>query len=215
MNDLKFALRQLLKNPGFTAVAVLTLALGIGANTALFSVVNGVLLKSLPYPEPGQLVFIYQKTSQFQREGDTYPNFLDWQKDNRSFVAIAAYREQDFNLTGAGEPERLRGQMLSAGFFAMRGIKPLLGRALRPEEDRVGATPVALLADGLWRRRFDSSPHVLGQHLMMNGTAYMIVGVVPGRSVLYKPADVFVPIGQWNDPTFRDRRVSMGMYVIG
>jgi predicted permease len=213
--DGRYGLRQLRRNPGFSAVAILTLALGIGANTALFSVVNSVLLNPLPYPHPGQLVAVYQRTPQFQKAGDTYPNFLDWKKDNRSFAAIGAYREQDFNLTSASEPERLRGQMISADFLSLLAIRPLLGRTFRPEEDQVGASPVALLGDGFWTRKFGSSPQVLNQSLTINGTAYLIVGVVPGRSPLYRTSDVFVPIGQWDDPTFRDRRVSMGMHVVG
>ena len=213
--DLRYGLRILRKSPGFTAVAVLTLALGIGINTALFTIVNSVVLNPLPYPQPSRLVSIYQRTAQFQTAGDTYPNFLDWEKENRSFDALAAYSEHDFNLTGVGEPEKLRGQMVSAGFFSMLGVKPLLGRTFRPEEDQLGASPVVLLADGLWKRRFASSPHILGQSLTMYGKAYTIVGVVPGRAPFYKPSDVFVPIGTWDDPGFHDRRMSMGMSVIG
>src|SRR2546429_3667345 len=140
--DLHFGLRMLRKSPGFAAIAILTLALGIGINTALFTIVNSVVLNPLPYPQPSRLVSIYQRTAQFQTAGDTYPNFLDWEKENRSFDALAAYSEHDFNLTGVGEPEKLRGQMVSAGFFSMLGVKPLLGRTFRPEEDQLGANPV-------------------------------------------------------------------------
>jgi predicted permease len=206
---------MLTKNPAFTLVAVLTLALGIGATTALVSVVNAVLLDPLPYPHPNQLVSLYTKTPQLQWNSTTYLNFLDWQQDNRTFEAIAAYRDEDFNLTGAGEPERLRGHMVSAGFFPMLGVNPVLGRAFRPEEDRAGASPVVLLGDGMWKRRFGSSADVLGKTLTLDGTVYAIIGVVPGRSPMMSPSDIFVPIGQWTDPTFRDRRVSMGMNVVG
>ena len=180
--DLRFGLRMLRKNPGFTAVAIITLTMGIGVNTALFTIVNSVVLNPLPYPQPSRLVSIYQRTAQFQTAGDTYPNFLDWEKENRSFDVLAAYSEHDFNLTGVGEPEKLRGQMVSAGFFSMLGVKPLLGRTFRPEEDQLGASPVVLLADGLWKRRFASSPDILGQSLTMYGKAYTIVGVMPGRA---------------------------------
>ncbi len=213
--DLRFALRMLFKNPGFTAVAIVTLTLGIGVNTALFTIVNSVVLNPLPYMQPSRLVSIYQRTVQFQTAGDTYPNFLDWEKENRSFDVLAAYSERDFNLTGMGEPEKLLGQMISAGFLSMLGVKPLLGRTFRPEEDQLGASPVVLLADGLWRRRFASSPHILSQSLTMNGKAYTVVGVVPGRAPFYKPSDAFIPIGTWDDPGFHDRRMSMGMSVIG
>ena len=114
-----------------------------------------------------------------------------------------------------GEPEKLRGQMISAGFFSMLGVRPLLGRTFRPEEDRLGANGVVLLAEGLWKRRFASSPDVLGYTLNLYGKAYTVVGVVPGDAPFFRPTDVFVPIGAWDDPTFRDRRVGVGMSVIG
>src|SRR5947207_6209107 len=132
--DMRYGLRMLAKNPGFMAIAVLTMALGIGANTALFSVVNGVLLNPLPYPQPDQLITIYGKTAQFSQSSVAYLNFLDWQKDNRSFTAMAAYRGDDFNLTGQGEPERLRGDMISADFFRILDIKPVIGRTFQPQE---------------------------------------------------------------------------------
>ena len=206
---------MLRKSPGFTSVAVLTLALGIGVNTSLFTVVNGVLISHLPYPQPNQLVAIYQRTAQFQTSGATYPNFLDWQKENRSFSLLGAYTEHDFNLTGLGEAEKLRGQMISAGFFSMLGVKPLLGRTFRPEEDRLGANAVVLLDEGLWKHRFASSPDILGKNLTLYGKAYTIVGVVPGDAPFFKPTDIFVPIGAWDDPTLHDRRVSVDMSVIG
>jgi MacB-like periplasmic core domain len=162
VQDLRFGLRMLRKSLGFTVVALLTLALGIGANTALFTIVNSVLLNPLPYPQPNQLVAIYQKTAQFQAAGVTYPNFLDWQKQNRSFSLLGTYTEHDFNLTGAVEPEKLRSQMISACFFSLLGVKPLLGRTFRPEEDRPGGNDVVLLAEGLWKRRFASSPRHSG-----------------------------------------------------
>ena len=216
--DARYALRILSKKPGFTAIAVLTLALGIGANTALFSVVNGVVLDPLPFPNSRQLVAVYWKTAQFETASLTYPNFLDWRKDNRTFEAMAAYREQDYSLTGAGEPERLHGQMISAEFFPLLGINPLLGRTFRPEEDQVGAAPVALLSEGLWKGRFGSSPDVVGKSMTLTGVSYTIVGVVPGRLPMFDPThpmDVFVPIGQWNDPTFRNRRIGMGTQGVG
>ncbi len=147
--DVKYAIRILAKSPGFTAIAILTLALGIGANTALFSVVNGVLLNPLPFPNPHELITVYSKTPTFQESSVTYLNFLDWQKDNGSFSALCAYRQDDYNLTGAGEPERMHGRMISADFFPVLQIKPVLGRAFRPEEDQAGAVPVALISDGV------------------------------------------------------------------
>ena len=141
--DIRFAVRVLRHNRGFAGVAVLTLALGIGANTALFSVVNGVLLNPLPFPDPDALVALYAKTSTFSQSSISYPNFEDWQRQNRSFAHLAAFRADDYNLTGSGEPERLHAHMVSADFFKAYGIAPVAGREFRPEEDRIGAEPVA------------------------------------------------------------------------
>jgi predicted permease len=213
--DIRFGARVLWKNLGFTLVAVLTLALGIGANTALFSVVNGVLLNPLPFANPDELVAVYTKTATFQQSSISYPNFLDWQKDNHSFAPLSAFRSDDFNLTGAGEPERVHTHMISAEFFPALGIPPILGRTFRPEEDKAGAGPVAILSDGLWKRKFGSAQEVLGKNITLNGKAYTIVGVAPGHITGLSNTDIFVPIGQWNDPTFLDRRISMGMNSIG
>jgi len=213
--DVRYGLRVLAKNPGFTAIAVLTLALGIGANTALFSVVNGVLLNPLPFPSPDELVAVYTKSPTFQESSISYPNFLDWQKDTQSFASLCAFRSDDFNMTGAGEPERVHTHMISAEFFTALGMQPLLGRAFRPEEDKAGAGPVAILSDGLWNRKFGSAQDVLGKNITLNGKAYTIIGVAPGHITGLSNTDIFVPIGQWNDPTFRDRRISMGMNSIG
>ena len=213
--DVRYGLRVFWKNPGFSAVAVLTLALGIGANSALFSVVNGVLLNPLPFPNPNELVAAYSRTGTFQESSISYPNFLDWQKENHCFAYLGALRSDDFNMTGVGEPERLHAHMISAEFFPALGFKPLLGRNFRPEEDVPGAGPVAILGDGVWKRKFGSSPEVLGKSITLNGKVYTVIGVAPGRITGLSQSDIFVPIGQWNDPTFRDRRIGMGMTAIG
>lgn len=213
--DVKFGLRVLLKNPGFTAIAVLTLALGIGANTALFSVVNGVLLSPLPFSNPEQLVAVYGKTPNFEESSVTYLNFLDWQKQNHSFSYLGAFRSDDYNLTGAGEPERLHGHMISSDFFPAYGIAPILGRNIRPEEDQAGGTPVAVIGDGLWKRKFGSAQDVVGKSITLNGKSYTVVGVAPSFITGLSPSDVFVPIGQWTDTTFRNRAIGMGTNGIG
>ena len=213
--DVRYGLRVFRKNPGFSAVAVLTLALGIGANSALFSVVNGVLLNPLPFSNPDELVAVYSRTGTFQESSISYPNFLDWQKDNHSFSFLGAVRSDDFNMTSVGEPERLHAHMISAEFLPALGLKPLLGRNFRPEEDVAGAGPVAILGDGIWKRKFGSSPEVLGRSITLNGKVYTVIGVATGRITGFSPTDIFVPIGQWNDPTFRDRRIGMGMTAIG
>src|SRR5438876_4672650 len=213
--DVRYGLRVLGKNPGFTAIAILTLALGIGANTALFSVVNGVLLNPLPFVNPDELVAVYSKTGTFQESSISYPNFLDWQKDNHSFAALSAFRSDDYNMVGAGEPERVHIHMISAEFFPALGLQPILGRTFSPEEDQAGAGPVTILGDGLWKRKFGLSLDVLGKSITLNGKSYTIIGVAQGRITGLSPTDLYIPIGQWTDPTFRDRRISMGMNSIG
>src|SRR6266851_3863296 len=143
--DLRYAIRMLLKSPGFAAIAVLTLALGIGANTALFSVVNGVLLNPLPYPHSEQLVAVYEKTPGVDQGPVVYLNFLDWQRDTQTFSSMAIYRNQDYNVTGATKAERLSGYMVSGAFFSTLGVQPVLGRAFRDDDDQVGAAPVVIL----------------------------------------------------------------------
>ncbi len=214
-HDITYELRVLGKNAGFAAIAILTLALGIGANTTLFSVVNGVLLNPLPFTDSDKLLSVYTSTNNFDRSSVSYPNFLDWQKDNHSFTALAAYRGDDFNMTGSGEPERLHGRMISAEFFPTLGVQPLAGRYFRPEEDLPGAGPVAMLGDEFWRRRFGSASDIVGKSITLNGKSYTVVGIAPQRLPMTAPSDLYVPIGQWNDPTFRNRHVSMGMRVVG
>jgi predicted permease len=212
--DVRYGIRMLAKTPGFTLIAILTLTLGIGANTALFSVVNGVLLNPLPYPQPERLMAVYAKTANFQQSSVTYLNFLDWQKDNRTFEYLAGSRGDNFNLTGAGPAERLRVGMVSATFFDVFGVAPLRGQFFTADEDRVGGLPVAVITEGLWKRKFGGT-EVIGKSMALKGTDYTIIGIVPASFHLYGNDEVYVPIGQWNDQTFRDRRVSMGMNVYG
>jgi putative ABC transport system permease protein len=217
--DLRYGLRMLGKNPGFTSVAIITLALGIGANTALFSLVNGVLLNPLRYAEPDRLIALYTRVPNYDRASISYPNFLDWVRENRSFSALAAYRPDDFTLAGRGEPERVAGEMVSASFFPMLRVQPVLGRTFLPEDDQIGARPVVLISGGLWKRKFGSSKDVLGQSLALNDVVYTIVGVIPAdfryTGINFQQGDVYTPIGQWNDPTFRNRRAGMGTFAVG
>ena len=143
VQDIRYALRQLRKSPAFTTVTVLTLALGIGANTAIFSVVNGVLLNPLPFQDASRIVSMFEATPNFFKGSISYLNFLDWQRDNRSFEAMAAYRSTDGSITGVGQPENVRAQRVSANFFPILGVNPILGRNFTSEEDRRGASPTA------------------------------------------------------------------------
>jgi len=216
LQDMRFALRMLLKSPGFAVIAILTLALGVGADTALFSVVNGVLLNPLPYPHSGQLAAVYEKNAGMDRAPISYLNFLDWQRQTQTFSSLAIYRGEDYTLTGLGEAERLRGYMISADFFTTLGVHPILGRNLSAADDRIGAAPVAIISGGLWKRRFGSSPSIIGKSIPLNGAAYIVIGVLPPDFTFYGgQRDVYTPIGQWNDPSFLDRRVDMSAHAIG
>ncbi len=220
IEDVRYGLRMLRKNPGFTAVAVLTLALGIGANTAVFSIVNGVLLNSLPFPDPDKLVVLFESKPNFNEGSISYPNFQDWQRDNHSFSSLAAYRPDSFSLTGAGEAEQLKGKMISADFFDILGVKPLMGRMFTAQEDQLGAGRVVLITSGFWKRKFGSSPDILGRRLVLDGEGYTILGVIPASFHLTLPnfpdtGDIYVPIGQWTHPYFHQRSYALGMKAIG
>jgi predicted permease len=216
LQDVRYAIRILFKSPGFAAIAIVTLALGIGANTALFSVVNGVLLNPLPYPQPDRLVAIYGKTPGVKQGPVTYLNFLDWQRDTRTFSSMAIYRNQDYNYTGNRAAQRLSGYMISAGFFSTIGVRPVLGRTFRSDDDQVGAAPVVVLGGGFWQRQFGSSPAIIGKAINLNGASYTVVGVIPSRFTFYgQTRDVYTPIGQWNAPSFRNRRVDVSAHAIG
>jgi MacB-like periplasmic core domain len=179
IQDLRYALRMLRKSPGFTAVAVVTLALGIGANTAVFSVVNGVLLNPLPYPNPHRLVALAQTLPPFREFAISYPDFLDWVSMNHTFGALAAYRHTDFNLTDSSEAERVTVTQVSASFFPLLGVTPGIGRNFSPEEDRRGGAPVVILSAGFWNRKFGRSPKILGKVLTLDGRGYTVIGVIP------------------------------------
>lgn len=220
LQDIRYGIRVLVKNPGYTLIAVLTLALGIGANTALFSVVNGVLLNPLPYAQPERLVMLYENTPNFEKSSISYPNFQDWQRSNSTFSAIAAYRSDDFSLTGSGEPERVRVGMVSADFFPILGVKPALGRLFSPHDDSRSAAPVTIISAGLWQRKFGSAPDIVGKRMTMNGNDYTVIGVIAASfhfqaNNFDTAKDLYIPLGQFSDPLFHDRGVHEGMDAIG
>lgn len=221
LQDVRYGLRMLLKAPGFALTAVLTLALGIGANTAVFSVINGVLLDSLPYPESNRIVVLFQKYPSFPKGSISYPNFQDWRRMNRSLSAIAAYRNTGVTLVGRGVPEIFHGEMISAGFFEIVGVRPLLGRTFTAAEDQKGADPVALISERLWRRKFNGDPGIVGQRAILDDVGRTIVGVIPASFDLkihnfqnWLPNDVYIPIGQFTDPNFLDRGSAWGTNAI-
>ncbi|MDQ6654310.1 MAG: ABC transporter permease, partial [Verrucomicrobiota bacterium] len=193
VQDLRYGARMLARTPSFTAVAVLALALGIGANTAIFSVVNSVLLRPLPFKNPGQLVMIWENATHlgFPKNTPSAANFFDWQRQSTVFTGMAAIAEKNFNLTGAGEPERLDGHRVTANLFDLLGVQPKLGRNFVPEEDAPGSK-VAILSHSLWQRRFGSDPQIIGRSLLLNGESYSVVGVIG--------LDLNLPaFGSWHD----------------
>jgi putative ABC transport system permease protein len=204
--DLKYGARTLLRNPGFTAVAVLTLGLGIGANTAIFTVVNSVLLRPLPYREPGRLVILWETTQELPQILVSYPNFLDWRGRVRSFDDAAIYNGyHQFTVTGKDAAERVRGGLASANLFDVLGVRPAIGRGFLPDDDKVGAPPVALLSDAYWKRTFGADPGVLGQTITLDGTSHTIVGVLPPR-VRLTQSEIWIPIGLFaNTEQFQER----------
>jgi putative ABC transport system permease protein len=180
LQDLRYGLRTLAKNPGFTAIVIAALALGIGANSAIFSVVDAVLLRPLPFKNPNQLVMLWENATHmgFPRDTPSPANFLDWQKQATSFTGMAAMSERSFNLTGVGEPERLEGRRVSANLFELLGVSARLGRTFVQEDDKPG-THVVLVSHALWQRRFGSDPGVIGRAVTLNGESYTVVGVMP------------------------------------
>jgi putative ABC transport system permease protein len=180
IHDIRFGIRMLAKKPMFSIIAVITLALGIGANTAIFSVVNGVLLRPLPFKEPDRLMMIREtKLPQFPEFSVAPGNFLDWKKQNTVFDRLVAYKGSSLNLIGTGDPERLRALNVTEGFFAMLGAQPQLGRDFLAEEDQVGHNNVVILSYGLWQKRFSGDPKILNQTITLNRQAYTVIGVMP------------------------------------
>ncbi len=177
--DLRFSLRTLTRNPGFTCVAALTIALGIGANTAMFSVVQGVLLAPLPFPQPDRLTFLWQNRPGVPQLEASYPNFEDWERTSRSFDSMSAVTFHNFDLAAPGRAEHLMGARVSAAFLATLGIRPAVGRDLAASDDLANAAPVVLISDRLWRERFGADPHVTGRSVVLDGRSFSVVGVLP------------------------------------
>ncbi|MBV8817929.1 MAG: ABC transporter permease, partial [Acidobacteriaceae bacterium] len=217
LQDARYAIRNLLQSPAFALVAILTLAIGIGANTVLFSVVNGILLNPLPHPDSERLVAIYQSNHTLADKSPTaYLNFLDWQHDTQTLSSMAMYHNKDYNLIGTGDAERVSGYMVSAEFFPTLGVQPVIGRMFRAQDDRLHAAPVAILGGAFWTRKFGRSSTVIGRPIILSGTSYTVIGVIPDEFTFYgQQRDVYTPIGQWDDPTFRDRHIVYSSGMVG
>jgi len=216
LRDVRYALRQMRKSPGFTAVVMLTLALGIGANTAIFSIVQGIVLAPLPFSHPDRLMVVLQNNLTMKHViYVSYPDFLDWQRSAHSFQQMAAVVSQDFDLTSPGPAEHVNGNEISAGLFGTLGETLTLGRDFSSEEDKHGGAPGVIISDRLWKKRFAHSAEALGKSVTMNGVDYTIVGILaPGFHLEESDADVYTPLGQGNPLIYNDRTIH-SVFCIG
>ena len=213
--DLRYGARMLFKNPGITFVVILALALGIGANTAIFSVVDAVLLRPLPYPESDRLVFLNETSKAMDEISVSYPNFTDWRNQNHVFENIGVYNRSSYNLTGVGDAERIITGQVSADMFAALRVKPALGRLFTNDEDKPDGTPVVLLSHPLWQRRFGGQANILNQQLMLNNKSYTVIGIMPEGYQFPTRVEMWVPVGQLSgDATWLARGNHPGLYGV-
>jgi predicted permease len=212
--DVRYAVRMLAKSPVFTSIAVLTLALGIGGNTAIFSVVNSVLLKPLPYGDPDRLVILSEKSPQFPEMSVSYPNYEDWKAQTKSFERLSVFRTDALNLTGTSAPEHLQAKQVSAGFLALLGVHPVLGREFLPEEDKSGAPPVVMIGYGLWQSKFGGDRQMVGKSIVLSDMSYTVVGVLPEHFWFYTPPDVMTPAGNTTALWRTSREMRSGTFVV-
>jgi putative ABC transport system permease protein len=206
MQDLRYGIRMLLKTPGYTLIAVATLALGIGANTAIFSVVNAVLLRPLPYPESGRLVWLSERGTNFPTMSIAYPNFIDYRAQQTVFEKMGVYNWTSYNLTGRGEPRRLEASRISADAFAALRVQAAVGRVFSSDDDKAGASPVAVLSHSAWQTQFGGDAGIVNQSITLNAHAYTVVGVMAADFAYPSRVDIWTPVGQMaNDPSYQSR----------
>ena len=216
LQDIRYALRILWKSPSFALMAVLTLALGIGANTAIFSVINAILLRPLPYQDPSKLMLLGEKTSEFDQESVSYPDYQDWVAQQKTFGGIAAYKNSySVNLVDTSGASRLSARLVSADFLGVLGVRPALGRDFRREEDRRGAPPVVILSNKLWKERFGGDRAIVGRNIALNGDSYNVIGVLSPGFVFQEPRDIYLLLGTVPQHWLTRREEHAGVYVIG
>jgi predicted permease len=215
LSDIRYAVRNLIKRPGFTAIAILTLAVGIGANSTIFSAVNALLLKPLPFPELDRVVAIWDKNPirGYDHNEVAFANYLDWRAQNQSFEQLALYRWWSANLTGVESPERLQGFLVTGNFFDVIGTKPIMGRTFYEQENQPGNDAVAVITHSLWQRRFGGDPNIINKTIALNSITRTIVGVMPERFNFPKGAEVYAPLAI--TPELSRSRQSHSYYVIG
>src|SRR5205814_1952407 len=218
MNNLRLALRQVIKNPAFSAVAIATLALGIGANTAIFSIVNAVLLRPLAYPDADRIVVLNESSGPGQDYSVALPDYFDWQKDNTVFEHLACTHKESRNLSGipGRDPERISCASVTRNFFNIVGLTPEIGRTFSEDEDKVGAPNVVVISDRLWRRAFNADPAVLGRSITLHDSTFTVIGVMPPAMTSPQDSDVWLSLmRRSNNPAWMDRSHHPMMYVWG
>ena len=216
ISHLRHTIRLLLKSPGFTITTILIMGLAIGANTAIFSLVDAVLLESLPYPDPGRLFTISETSPVYPKISLDYPDYLDWRANQHSFEDIGVFRRDNFNLTGNGDPERVSGAIVTASYFRVLGVRPEIGRFFAESEDRSGGAGVILLSDRFWRNRFGADPKIIGRTLVLNDVSYEVIGIAPAQIMNPENMDVYVPMGHFPVPApLTDRGQHPGLNCIG
>jgi putative ABC transport system permease protein len=218
MSNLRLAFRQLIKNPAFSAVAILTLALGIGANTAIFSVVNAVLLRPLPYPNADRIMVLNESSGPGQDYSVALPDYFDWRNDNTVFEHLAATHKESRNLSGVPgrEPERISCASVTRNFFNILGLSPKIGRTFSEDEDKVGAPPVVVISDRLWQRAFNRDPKILGQPITLHDQSYTVIGVMPPQVTSPQDTDVWLSMmRRSNNPAWMDRYIHPMIFVWG
>jgi len=215
LRDVRYAGRMLLRNPGFTTIALLTFAVGIGINTAVFSVFNGVLLRPLPYPDADRITMMWldNRVQGIKEDIGSYPNYRDWREQNTTYEHVAAYTGASMTMTGSDEPERLSAAQTTANFFAVMGIQPVLGRVYTEDQEKVGNDAVVVLAHGLWQRKFGGTPDVIGKTIVLNGRAHEIIGVMAPELALPQRAQLWKPLAA--PDALRTQRNSFWLPVIG
>src|SRR5580704_4166976 len=214
LQDLRYAFRLLLRSPTFTVIAVLTLALGIGANTAIFSVVNAILLRSLAFHDSSRIMLIAEK-SKFANPSVSYQNYIDWRDQSHSFDSVEAMRSSTITLAGSGEPERLNARWVTAGLFSLLGVNAHLGRIFRADEDRAGGSPSVVISFGLWQRRFGRTPDILGKSIDLDSDPYTVIGVLPRSFEFLRADEVYLPFTPWAKTLPDDRNWHPGIFAVG
>ena len=215
LQDIRYAARMLLKNPGVTLIVIIALALGIGANTAIFSVVNAVLLRPLPYPESDRLIFLNEKSPVLDEMSISYPNFTDWRAQNQTFEKMGVYNRASYNLTGTGEAERIVTGQVSADLFSVLRVNAAYGRVFTNDEDKPGGAPVVVLSYPLWQRRFGGQTSILNQNITLNSKSYTVIGIMPATFAYPSRVEMWVPVGQLSDQaSWQERGNHPGLYGV-